>query len=113
MLLTCVAALACFMPSQSDEPLVTYISRAEFLALRRGLVSRAVQMFDDQTSSDSKVSIDYAMASFMLTMIGPSDSSVHASVPRWVAMLKFTMQKLQLAMAYQNLHGEEAEEWAR
>jgi hypothetical protein len=101
------------MPSQSNEPLVSYISRAEFLALRRGLVSRAVQMFDDQTSSDPNVSIDYAIASFMLTMIGPSDQSVHANVPRWVAMLKFTIQKLQLAGGHQSLHGEEAEEWAR
>lgn len=57
--------------------------------------------------------MDVTVTAFMLTMISTSDPTLEASAPHWVAMLKFSMQKLQIRMHDYQGTMEDMEEYRR
>ncbi|KAK0387014.1 hypothetical protein NLU13_5328 [Sarocladium strictum] len=113
LLLLTILTMACFMSSTGDRLPIPSYHRVEFLSLRRFLLSRVGALFDKETLPDSRASVDVTITAFMLTMISTSDPSLEASVPHWVAVLKFKMQQLQIIMHEFKGSTEDVEEYRR
>lgn len=105
--------LACFMPAAKHQNILSECNRPEIVGIRRRLLTELVKLYHPVTLPHNEPSLDDGITAFMLTMISPSEQSIHSTVPFWVAFLKFIVQKLDLNVETESSDQEEKEERRR
>lgn len=101
------------MPTARHQVSLSETIQIEIVRLRHQLLAELVRIFRPDSLSHKEPSLDDGITAFMLTMIGPSDQSIHSNVPFWVSYLKYTVQKLRLNIETESMDREEKEERRR
>jgi hypothetical protein len=101
------------MPSEPGDQLHQALQAAELVAMRRNLLSLAVQQLEPVFLGNTEAIFDHAVAAFLLVSIGTSDDETHKSLPRWLHMLKFMVLNLSLSEEVVDLDEETKEERRR
>ena len=89
------------------------ISHGELVTLRRGFLSRTMELLEPVMLGRIRPSFDDAVTAFVLTTIGASEDSKDTHQLHWLSFLFLTVRKLELDTEDESLDEEEKEEHRR
>lgn len=111
--LTSLPGMACYMPNPDKSPIFPEMSNGQFVALRRGFLSRTLKMIQPALLGDVEPSLDDGFTSYFLTSIGPSEDETETNMAQWLAFMKLNAKKLDLNVDVVDANEEEKEERRR
>lgn len=107
------AGVACYMPKAGATAILPDISHADFISLRRGLLSRTLKLLEPLMLGDVQPSFDDGLTAFMLTSIGPSENDTESRLSHWLSFLSLTIRTLGINAETEGIDEEEKEERRR
>ncbi|RDW89167.1 hypothetical protein BP6252_01199 [Coleophoma cylindrospora] len=112
-LLCSILCMACYMPNPDKSPILPEMSNGQFVALRRGFLSRTLRMIQPALLGDVEPSLDDGFTSYFLTSIGPSEDETESNMAQWLLFMKLNAKKLNLNIDVVDANEEEKEERRR